>query len=92
MKLELTIKVKAESRKELEQLGGIYETTRTHIEQLHTEGYFGDPNQVELRWLIVGGRWFPQDESIAGVEAPLEPVTVIEVPNNGQVTPEETFP
>ena len=54
----VTVKMQAQSKGELidtfaQQVG----IAREHFESLKKEGVFGKPENVELRYLVVGGGW-----------------------------------
>jgi hypothetical protein len=58
MHVTLTIKLAAESKGELVDTFALQCTDlRKQIEQIIAVGWFGDPAKVDLRMLVVCGRW-----------------------------------
>jgi hypothetical protein len=69
----VTIKMEAQSKEELVntfamQVG----LARDHFEGLKKEGVFGKPENVELRYLVIGGGWREESAEPAG-SAPENP-------------------
>jgi len=75
--ITVTIKMEADSRQELiDTFGSHVRQCQAHFEQLREEGAFGLPDKVEMRYLIIGGKW----------RAPKEQANDVSRPDNG--TPE----
>ena len=60
MRVELTVKVSASTRGELiDSFGTSYRKLREHYEKLVEEKILPADN---IRWLLVGGQWHPNEE------------------------------
>lgn len=57
MTATITVKLSADNRTELiNTFGSEAEQYRTHIEKLRQAGAFGQPDKVNVRFLLIGGR------------------------------------
>lgn len=62
----VTIKMQAQSKGELiDTFGQQVAIARDHFEGLKREGVFGKPENVELRYLVIGGGWREEPAEIA---------------------------
>lgn len=58
MHTTVTVKLQAESQGELiNTFPSLVADTRTHFELMKTEGVFGSPDAVELRYMVIGETW-----------------------------------
>jgi len=74
MVLTITVKIEAETKQELvEHFGSQVAAVREHFDGMKEQGQFGDPNYVELRYLVIGGKWCGKVQPPA--QQPEEPVT-----------------
>jgi hypothetical protein len=63
----LTVKAAAESHDEQMMFADLFNNLRAHMVALRTEEAFGNPKQVELRFLVDGGILPTEEERITGV-------------------------
>lgn len=69
MFITVTVKAEAQSRLELiDEFAGKFQALKQHFEQLQKEGVFGPPELNELRFLVIGGGFKPeqQQEQVSG--------------------------
>lgn len=65
----VTIKMQAQSKGELiDTFAQQVAIARDHFEGLKKEGVFGKPENVELRYLVIGGGW--RDERVEEAQEP----------------------
>lgn len=58
MFVTITVKAEAESQDELAHtLGDTFQNLQIHFNELQKEGVFGPPEQVALRYLVIGNEW-----------------------------------
>jgi hypothetical protein len=64
VRITVTVKAEAESRGELiDSFGGQFSNMRKHFDSLKTEGVFGDPERVAIRYVAIGGQFNPEEEA-----------------------------
>lgn len=73
----VTVRMEAESKGELvDSMASQVDNCRKHYDALKGEGVFGPPEQVEMRYLIIGSTWR------GPVEKPTEPTDINEDVND----------
>jgi hypothetical protein len=64
MQVTITVKLQAQSKGELiDTFGDSVRKYCKHFDVLKKQGTFGMPDDVELRYLVVGGKWKPKEGS-----------------------------
>ena len=84
MHITVTVKMEASTQAELiDTFGAQVKVCKDHFEMLKSEGVFGDQAEVDMRYLVIGGKWRE-----ARPQAPVVPIAEPEAAVQEHGTPD----